>query len=47
MNEYFGIAWAWNPKLWRLGWHAALDDDGRQIGDWFFLGPIALCWEWD
>lgn len=47
MNEYFGIAWSWSPRNWRLGWYDALTDDGRKIGDWLFFGPVALCWEWD
>ena len=34
-------------KDWRFGWCQALDDSGRQIGDWFLIGPLALCWDWD
>lgn len=48
MNEdYFGIAFSWNPVNWRLGWKDALDDDGRKVGEWLFFGPVALIWGWD
>lgn len=45
--DYWGIAWSWRPSLWRLGWKDALDDNGRKVGDWFFLGPVALMLGWD
>lgn len=48
----YGIAFSWNPRNWRLGWSDAVDVDpntGREvvIGQWFFVGPVALTMEYE
>lgn len=43
----WGIAFSFNPKNWRLGHADALNDQGRKIGDWWFLGPIAITRDWE
>ena len=45
-----GIAVSLNPANWRLGWSDAMDQDANGnvfcVGQWFFVGPIALCWDY-
>jgi hypothetical protein len=47
----WGIAFSFNPVNWRLGWSDAMDYDasGREIivGKWFFLGPVALTYDYE
>lgn len=44
MNSF---AFSFDPRTLRLGRSDALDDDGRCVGRWLCLGPIALCWDYD
>jgi hypothetical protein len=43
----WGWAYSWSPKHWRLGVHDAVEDDGRVVGVWLCLGPIALCYDYE
>lgn len=49
----WGIAFSWNPKNWRLGWSDALDYPHPQaldpivVGRWFFIGPVAITYDYE
>ncbi len=48
----YGIAFSLNPRHWRLGFSDAMDTDpvtGRDIivGRWFFIGPIAITYDYE
>ena len=47
-----GLAFSIDPRYWRLGWSEAWDYQdvsGKPvyIGRWFFIGPVAICWDVD
>lgn len=43
----WGIALSMNLYEWRLGICDAVDDDGRVVGVWYCLGPIAVCYDYE
>ena len=48
----WGLAWSFNPVHWRLGWFDAMDTDPTTgidycVGRWFFIGPIAITYEYE
>lgn len=42
-----GIAFSLDPREWRFGWNDAVEEDGRIVGRWLCLGPVALCWDYE
>lgn len=43
----WGIAFSWDLRAWRLGKCDARDDDGRLVGTWWCLGPVAICYDFE
>ena len=43
----WGLAWSWNPVNWRIGKFDATEDDGRIVGVWYFIGPVAICYDYE